>query len=181
MDSHPGAGDAAAHALQLEGHEVVRCRDPYSPAHPCAGFEGECPIDLHPVDVALDVRSHPLPRPTAGEHGVVCASRAGIPIVVAGQVAFQPFERLTSVELAGTGRVAAACETAVANAAEAGCAKVSDAIRAATGLDAAVERDGSSLIVTVQDAEAAGPAAVATHQAVRSVDRDARTVSIRTG
>ena len=181
MDSHPGAADPSAEALVAEGHEVVRCRDPFAPGHPCAGYEGECPIDVEEVDVALAVRGRPLPRPTAGEHGVVCASRAGIPVVVAGQVAFQPFVPLTTVELAGTRSVVTACETAIAAADESERAQVAAAVTAKTGLPAEVERSADDdLLVTLHDAADPGPAAVAAHQAVRQVDATARTVTIRT-
>jgi hypothetical protein len=181
MDSHPGAAEPAADALTSAGHEVVRCRDPFSPTHPCAGYDNDCPIDHASVDVALDVRGRPLPRPTAGEHGVVCASRAGVPVVIAGQVAFQPFETLTTVELAGTRSVVTACEAAVASVDEADRGKVAAAVLAATGLATDVERRaGEDLLVTVHDADDPGKAAVAAHQAARTVDRDSRTVTIRT-
>jgi hypothetical protein len=181
MDSHPGAAGHAADALTADGHEVVRCRDQFAPTHPCAGYEGACPIDDVAVDVALDVRGRPLPRPTVGEHGVVCASRAGIPVVIAGQVAFQPFEPLTTVELTGTSGVASACEAAVAAADDADRKAVVDAVEAATGLTAEVERRGEGdLFVTVRGAADAGRAAVRAHQAARTVDTAARTVTVST-
>jgi hypothetical protein len=181
MDSHPGSAGPASDALLADGHQVVRCRDQFAPTQPCAGFDGVCPIDVEPVDVALDVRGRPLPRPTAGEHGVVCASRAGIPVVVAGQVAFQPFEPLTTVELVGTSDVTSACEAAVAAAEDASCQVVADAVQAATGCPADVEwRSGDGMFVTIHGGTDTGRTAVRAHQAARAVDRDARTITVRT-
>jgi hypothetical protein len=180
MDSHPGSAGPATDTLLADGHDVIRCRDQFTPNQPCLGHEGACPIDESRVDVALDVRGRPLPRPTAGEHGVVCASRAGIPVVISGQVAFQPFETLTTVELTGTSGVTSACEAAVAAADRSERRAVAEAVQSATGLAAEVERTNEDVLVTVHGAADAGRAAVRAHQAVRSVDRTARTVTVRT-
>lgn len=45
---------------------------------------GDCPLDAEArVDVSVDVRGQPLPRPTVREPApMLCALRLGIPVVV---------------------------------------------------------------------------------------------------
>jgi hypothetical protein len=76
----------------LDGHEIVRCHAPDSPAFPCAGLtEDGCPIEHHgPIDVAITVRPDDAGVPSAEEAGATCAIRTGLPMVVVGG-AEQPF------------------------------------------------------------------------------------------
>jgi hypothetical protein len=74
--------------------EVLRCVEPGRPAFPCVGLRtGSCPLDAGgTVDVAVAVRSRAHPRPRLAELGAVCALRDGIPLVIAGSRALNPFE-----------------------------------------------------------------------------------------
>jgi hypothetical protein len=80
------AVDDAASQLRAAGRIVHRCHDSADDPFPCnALIPGRgCPLDLHPVDVVLDIRSRPDARPTLAEMGAICGLRAGIPFVTAG-------------------------------------------------------------------------------------------------
>jgi hypothetical protein len=72
--------------------EVFRCHEPGDPAFPCNLLHperGGCPLDR--VDVVVDVRATAQPSPAPGEIGAICALRAGVPLVLAGLVAQNPF------------------------------------------------------------------------------------------
>jgi hypothetical protein len=94
FETDPCASDGAARELEEAGHEVVRCHHRALPAFPCVALQdgGRCPIDGGDIDVALTVRAHPLPCPATLEDGVVCALRHHVPLVVAGNAVFNPFE-----------------------------------------------------------------------------------------
>ena len=114
MESDPHSADAAIADLREAGHDVVRCHDSGLPAFPCNALcDGSgCPLDSGPgVDVLLDYRAHPYPRPTAFEDGASCAARRCIPVVVAGASALNPFEPWTTA-IADTDSVVDACEFA---------------------------------------------------------------------
>ena len=85
-------------ALTLGGFLVHGCGGSF----PCDGLrDAGCPLDRGDVALAIDVRQHPWPQPTAREAGVRCALRAGIPVVVTGRTLRHPFEGwVTAVELA---------------------------------------------------------------------------------
>jgi hypothetical protein len=182
MDSHPGAADSAEVALRAAGHDVVRCRDPHVPSEPCAAFEQACPLDVGDVDAAVDVRATPLPRATSGEHGVVCASRARVPVVIAGKVTFQPFRSLTGFEHHGDGDIAAAVEAAVEHAEAMERAAIAGAASAAAGRTVVAERRGDELVLTVQDAPPGteGAASVRAHAGARVADPTIRSITVRT-
>ena len=112
-DDEPVADVEAA--LVAAGHTVHRCHRPGDNAFPCNGLrEGEsCPLDAVGIDVAIDVRQHPWPRPTPLEDGVTCALRRHVPVVVAGRTLFHPFEGWATVTLEGTTGVVDACERAI--------------------------------------------------------------------
>jgi hypothetical protein len=81
LESHPGVGRDAEHALTDAGHSIVRC-DTADRCYPCVGLApgGACPLDQH-VDVAVlaqELGSAHL------EHGALCAARARVPIVEVG-------------------------------------------------------------------------------------------------
>lgn len=92
---------AAFEALSRAGHEVVSCHEPGSDAWPCAGIEGQCPVD-DGVDVTVTLRHGGEPR-RATEDGVACAVRHRIPLVVAGDPTGHPFGRWAAAEVAGAG------------------------------------------------------------------------------
>lgn len=66
------------------GHQVVRCQPVGATVEPCAGLAGAtCPLE-EPVDVVVQVHDGDEDL-TLRELGVVCAGRAGIPIVNVGR------------------------------------------------------------------------------------------------
>jgi hypothetical protein len=116
VESDRGAADRAVTDLQAAGHRVVRCHEIDLPAFPCNALcdNGNCPIETHQgVDVVLDYRSRPYPRPTAFEDGVSCSLRHHLPLVVAGTSALNPFDKWTTV-IADDDDIVQACERAAA-------------------------------------------------------------------
>jgi hypothetical protein len=75
---------AASVALTLEarGHVVRGCRDAGTPdGVPCAALRGEnCPLDAHPIDVAVSVGPPPVTDRLGAGH--LCAVRRRIPLVL---------------------------------------------------------------------------------------------------
>jgi hypothetical protein len=116
VESDRHSADKAITDLQAAGHHVVRCHEVDLPAFPCNALRDQrtCPID-HPdsVDVVLDYRAHPHPRPTPFEDGVSCSLRHQVPLVVAGTSALNPFDNWTTA-IAGDDDIVEACERAVA-------------------------------------------------------------------
>ncbi len=188
------AAESAAEALRDAGHRVLRCSEPDEPAFPCAGLGGgECPLDASSVDVVLDVRGHPRSTTTMTETGVTCALRDGVPLVVAGRSAFNPFELHAEAVVASTdpSTVVAACEQVVAEPLTRRSTAATEAARAAlaaTGepaieASAEVRRRGGVLDVRVElthDVSDSVVSAVANHvvAAVREVDRFAAGVDV---
>ena len=115
LESHRGAADDVAAELEHQGHEVRRCHEAKMSAFPCnALIDGAgCPLEGGGVDVAVTVRPHVAPRPSALEDGVTCALRAGVPLVVAGNLALNPYEPWAT-QLVDEERAVAACERAAA-------------------------------------------------------------------
>jgi hypothetical protein len=109
---------AAANAvtdLQAAGHHVVRCHEQDLAAFPCNALcdHGECPIEADAgVDVVVDYRSRPYPRPTAFEDGVSCALRHHIPLVVAGTSALNPYDKWTTAIATSDDDIVSTCERA---------------------------------------------------------------------
>jgi hypothetical protein len=116
VESDRRAADGAVAELRGAGHHVMRCHETDLPAFPCNALcgEGACPIeDDAGVDVVVDYRTRPYPRPTPYEDGVTCALRRHVPLVVAGTPALNPFAEWTS-EIAGSDQeVVSACERAL--------------------------------------------------------------------
>lgn len=107
-----GASELVADQLRAAGHEVVGCHTPGAPAFPCTGMaDGPCPIATG-IDVAVTVRRRPQSSPAPAEDGVLCALRARVPVVIAGQTLFQPFSGFDAVEVSGDADVVAAVEAA---------------------------------------------------------------------
>lgn len=111
-ETTPGASALVTDQLQAAGHEVMRCHTAGAPAFPCTGMaDGPCPIEVG-IDVALTVRRRPQSSPATTEDGVLCALRARVPVVIAGQTLFQPFSGFDAVEVSGDADVVAAVEVA---------------------------------------------------------------------
>jgi hypothetical protein len=176
MESDRHAADDAVLQLEAAGHEVVRCHERGAAAFPCNALEaGGCPFErAAPIDVALTVRAHPHPRPSAYEDGVTCALQRFVPLVVAGTAALSPFDRwTTAVGDSGTS-VVAACEQAAALPIEALSRRAGLALTEALevlgertgGARAVVYRIGGRFVVDVvlpEEFEAARRGVVATH------------------
>jgi hypothetical protein len=113
LETDPHAADAVAASLEAAGHEVVRCFGPEGGSFPCNALvaESRCPVD-DGIDVALVLRARPWPRPMPLERGAVCALRARIPLIAAGNRAFDPWTPWAWAELEGTEGIVAACEAA---------------------------------------------------------------------
>jgi hypothetical protein len=114
MESDRHAAEGAIAQLRAANHEVFRCHERGAAAFPCNALADAsgCPLDTPGgIDVALTVRAHPHPRPSAFEDGVSCALRRHVPLVVAGTSALSPFDEWTTVIADGLG-VVDACETA---------------------------------------------------------------------
>src|SRR4029450_7305190 len=82
-------------------------------AFPCRAVidPADCPLDDRP-DVALLVRDR-ITEPAARDQGASCAIRAGIPLVMAGPPALDPYEPWLAGRVEGAdGDVVAACEAA---------------------------------------------------------------------
>ncbi len=183
-ETDPHRADDAIAELRDAGHDVVRCHEHGLPAFPCNALceDSSCPLDVAPgVDLVLDYRAHPYPRPTPFEDGVSCAARRHIPIVVAGASVLNPFARWTTA-IAGRDSVIEACE----HAASAPIESLSDVARAkvrqllshdpdvADAADVIVTRRGGRLeavIVLPSDAgEVDGSLAVGVAGAIRTRD-----------
>jgi hypothetical protein len=96
--SSPGAR-IAAEALREAGHTVHTCHVADATGFRCTGMRGNpCPVETVSIDVAVDVRSAPLPIPRLDEDGVRCAVHRHVPLVVAGAVTTNPFGPWTTVE-----------------------------------------------------------------------------------
>ncbi|MCZ7536994.1 MAG: hypothetical protein M5T61_14555 [Acidimicrobiia bacterium] len=91
------ATDRAARVLAKSGCEVLRCHDDDVATGSCYALEPDrvCPLDSG-FDVAVTIRPRPLPRPTISEFGAVCAHRAGMPVVVAGNTVLNPFAQIAA-------------------------------------------------------------------------------------
>jgi hypothetical protein len=113
-DDEPHAGDDAERALRAAGHDVVRCFDPAGRAFPCAGLDGSsgCPLRYGIVDVTLANRTSLRALPARAEDGVLCSIRHHVPVVVSGDLLFDPFEPWEAVAVSPGGDVVDACERA---------------------------------------------------------------------
>jgi len=94
VESHLGASQQLQDQLEQRGHRVLTCHADGLERRGCRAVDPEegCPLDVEPVDVAIDVRRtyHPDPRPL--ERGAICAVRARVPVVVAGTSVDSPLE-----------------------------------------------------------------------------------------
>jgi hypothetical protein len=189
VESHPGAGDAAATALEAVGHRVHRCHRPGSDAFPCVGVAepGQCPVD-GALDVALVVRRGIQPRPSEYEQGVGCAIRAGVPLVEDGSDVLDPFAPWLHERVRGD--AVAACESAAADDALAAVAETAmgplldAALVPRTEVGCRLERTAGRLVIRVRstrplDERLRGALGVRAHDAVRRRTRiDYPTVDV---
>ena len=180
VESDRGAADHVVSDLQGAGHQVARCHEPDKPAFPCNALceGGACSLDSSGgVDVVLDYRLHPYPRPTALEDGVICALRRHVPLVVAGSSVLNPFSKWTTDVVHDDDTAVWVCEEAV-GAPHEGLAEAArfaaKTIMGTTPLDATVQRVGSRLKATIvipDDCdEIEGALAVAVAGALRARD-----------
>jgi hypothetical protein len=95
LESERHSADEAIGRLEAAGHEVVRCHEPAWQAFPCVGMQGDCPVE-EGVDSAVVVRNRGYGLPSPFEDGARCAARHGVPIVVIGDAATNPFEAWTA-------------------------------------------------------------------------------------
>lgn len=110
VETDPHAGDTVRASLEAAGHQVVSCFAPGAGSFPCNALtEAGCPVD-DSLDGVVVVRARPWPRPTPLERGVICALRVGVPLVVAGNRALDPWTPWATAGLDGTEGVVAACE-----------------------------------------------------------------------
>jgi hypothetical protein len=118
VESRHGVAAEAVRSLEAAGHTVATCYDDDSDGFPCRGLidPAACPLTAQP-DVALVVRDRVAPRPKPLEGGVVCALRAGLPVVESGPVPLDPYEPWLAARIDGD--VVAACERASAAALDA--------------------------------------------------------------
>lgn len=166
VEAQPHAGALATAALQDAGHRVHRCHGIDEPAFPCTAITepGSCPLD-RPIDVALLVRGHIFPAPTTAEGAVVCALRAGVPVVEDGPDLLDPFGPF----LAGRtdGDPVAACESAASHRWDGLAAEVVERCRpvltahglAEMALTCRITGDGDTLRVHLRTPGALGPRA----------------------
>jgi hypothetical protein len=154
VESDRGAADSVVTDLQGAGHRVARCHEPDLPAFPCNALcdGGTCSLDTNEgVDVVLDYRLHPYPRPTPFEDGVSCALRRHVPLVVGGTSTLNPFAKWTTA-VADDDAVVTACEDAVDAPRDLLAASVREAATAVLGdvpLDVTVRRVGARLKATI--------------------------------
>jgi hypothetical protein len=190
VESDKHAADGAIVDLQAAGHHVVRCHEADLPAFPCNALcdQGTCPLETtESVDVVLDYRFHPHPRPTAFEDGVSCALRRHVPLVVAGRSALNPFDRWTTA-IVDDGNVVDACEKASAmpldRVAEPARREVRERLdpHIAEWADVVVHRRGGQLDATIQLPRAASDMAdelaVAVAGVLRAQDRFVSRINV---
>lgn len=81
---------AAAADLRRHGHHVEVCHP--DGAEVCVALSGgRCPLDLGTIDAAVVVRSYATPNELPLERGAVCAAIRGVPLIVAGDPADNPY------------------------------------------------------------------------------------------
>ena len=116
VESDRRAADVAIGDLRAAGHHVMRCHESDLPAFPCNALcdQGQCPLEADAgIDVVVDYRTRPYPRPTPFEDGVSCALRHHVPLVVAGTSSLNPFARWTTAIASNDDDIVAVCEEAL--------------------------------------------------------------------
>jgi hypothetical protein len=170
IESHPGAGAAAAHALEQAGHTVHRCFETTTRGFPCRALTDTCPLDGN-VDVAFLARDHVTPRATPLEAGVTCAVRAQVPVVECGPDILDPFAPWIAQRIDRGDDPVPACEAVADAAFDSLATAILDRVAAvanAAGLgrddiSCHIRRAGADLVVQLLLAE---PPSAATTQAL---------------
>jgi hypothetical protein len=105
--------EQSAAALEVAGHIVHRCHEPGDETFPCNAFRPGrgCPLDAG-VEVVVTSRARPTDVPAAGETGVTCGLRAGLPLIVNGISRHSPFNELAVSIVGEQGDLVDAVETA---------------------------------------------------------------------
>jgi hypothetical protein len=169
LNDAPGNDKLYDAELRAAGFDVVRCSPPGTASFPCVGMHGDCPLDAS-VDVAVVVHERPTPSFSAGEVGVVCALRDGVPLVVAGNGATTPFREEADAVAADALDVADACHRAVS----------SQLARTGRKVGGEVDRQGDVVRLELGP-EATEADAVRAHRALRSAFPAARVIDVGTG
>jgi hypothetical protein len=192
LDSDGEDTTATEAELTSEGHRVFRCHEQGLPAFPCNGLHpsSSCPLDEHPMDVAVVVRQHPWPRPTLLEDCVSCALRHHVPLVVTGATALNPYDGYATRVVDGPDDLAGACEEAARAPLPRHSSVATDMLRstlARLGADSdarcEVVRSGDGsltarLFVAGVDRKVAGQAATRVLGALRAVDHSADRINV---
>jgi hypothetical protein len=192
LDSDGEDCTATEAELAAEGHRVFRCHEPGAPAFPCNGLlpAASCPLEDHPMDVAVVLRQHPWPRPTLLEDGVSCALRHHVPLVVAGATALNPYDRYATRVLDSADDLVGACEEAARAPLARHSAVATEMLRstlARLGSESdarcTVVRSGDGsltarLFAPGVDRTAAGKAATRVLGALRAVDHSADRINV---
>jgi len=166
LNDTPGNDTAYATELRHAGYDVVRCSPPGEAHFPCVGIEGDCPLDAT-VDVAVVIHEKASTGLAAGEAGVVCALRDGVPLVVAGNGAATPFGQSVDAVAAGVQDVVGACERAIGGSLS----------RTGRQLGGRLERDGDAVHLEL-DGDATEADAVRAHRALRTAFPAARVIDV---
>ncbi|HEX4821707.1 MAG TPA: hypothetical protein VFV00_15985 [Acidimicrobiales bacterium] len=194
VESDRYAANGAIADLQAAGHHVLRCHEEDLPAFPCNALcdGGRCPLeDGDGIDVVVDYRTRPYPRPTPFEDGASCALRHHVPLVVAGTSALNPFAPWTTAISTNDEDLVTTCEHAVEvpleRLAAPARAEVRRRLRLQPGVAEATDvvvrrRQGGQLDAVVRIPEEAeeidGELAVAVAGVLRAEDRFAPRVNV---
>lgn len=106
--------DDASSQLHAAGRQVHRCSDTTEAPFPCnALIPGRgCPLEQHPIDVVLNIRSRPEAQPSLAEMGAICGLRDRIPLVVAGMSGVSGFAPW-GLRVPDGGDIVTTCDNAV--------------------------------------------------------------------
>lgn len=90
-ESRPGAAANEERTLAAAGHAVHRCYVRGQVGIACVALVGRpCPLDVAPIDVAVNVRDDLSQIMSPIEEGALCALHRHIPVVVVGPVCPAP-------------------------------------------------------------------------------------------
>lgn len=113
VENNSESAHRIAELLKSSGHSVHSCHDASAieGLDACVALQHQqCPMNLVPMDLLLDVRSpdgtHSGIEALLMEEGVLCAARRKIPVVIAGEINDQPFKRWATIEHPGLPSVA---------------------------------------------------------------------------
>ncbi|MGK2958157.1 MAG: hypothetical protein ACSLFB_07115 [Acidimicrobiales bacterium] len=197
VENNSESAHSVAELLKSSGHSVYSCHDASAIGGlgACVALQyQQCPMNLAPMDLFLDVRSpdgtHSGIEALLMEEGVLCAARRKIPVVIAGEIDNQPFKRWAAIEHPGLPSVAALEDVASAPLPD-HSAVATAALRSilrAHGItvdkaEAEVRRRDGGILLHIDfspstDASAAQAVAIKVGQAVRQIDPWAPSLDI---